>query len=166
MASERGWLLAAGGRSCKRAALRAASGSALERTPLTEQRRNALSRTSRLSRKRDFARVFARPLRFHDRCFVVLCVPNSLAYPRIGLALSRRRVAQASQRNRIKRQVRESFRLKGHDLGGLDIVLLPQPQIARFDNPTLRASLTCHWSNLAIRCSRLSEASSAATRDS
>ena len=166
MASESEWPPAAAGRSCRLVGPKAASASALEGKPVAKQRQNTLPRASRLNRSRDFARVFERPFRSHDRCFVVLCVANGLVHPRLGLAVSRRRVSWAHDRNRIKRQVRESFRLEGKHLGGYDIVVLPQAQVARLDNPTLRASLTWHWSKLAIHCSRSSLVPSAATRDS
>jgi len=53
--------------------------------------------------------------------------PNVLAHPRLGLSIGRR-VGTAPKRNRIKRLLRESFRLMQHDLPrGYDLVLVVRP---------------------------------------
>lgn len=72
------------------------------------------------------ARVVKRlgPLRVHS-------LPNSLNHPRLGLSVSRR-VGKAHQRNRIKRLLREAFRLEQHNLeGSLDLVIVVAPHETR-----------------------------------
>ncbi len=87
-----------------------------------------------------------------DRCFTVLYRPNALRRPRLGLAITRKRVRQAVSRHRIKRQVRESFRLAQHLLPGLDLVVLARDRTETRANDELHASLTKHWHRIHIRC--------------
>ena len=77
--------------------------------------------------------------------FTVLCMPNGSLEPRLGLAIGKKHCRLASNRNRLKRIVRESFRQNRHDLGGLDVVVLNQPGAAKADNRQLFASLAGHW---------------------
>ena len=45
--------------------------------------------------------------------------------PRLGLLVTRKHAARASERNRIKRCVREAFRLEQAALGPLDMLVRP-----------------------------------------
>jgi ribonuclease P protein component len=44
---------------------------------------------------------------------------------RLGLLVSRRHAARAVERNRIKRCIREAFRLEQQNLGALDVLVRP-----------------------------------------
>jgi len=50
-------------------------------------------------------------------------LPNSLAYPRLALVVSKRFAPRAVTRNRIRRLIREAFRLQQVGLGGSDCVV-------------------------------------------
>lgn len=68
---------------------------------------------------------------------------------RVGLAVSRRVSKRAVVRNRIKRQVRESFR---HNLGTLpsfDVMVVARGSAATQENAVLRADLERLWQRLA-----------------
>lgn len=45
--------------------------------------------------------------------------------PRLGMLISRRHAARAVVRNRIKRCIREAFRLEQERLGPLDVLVRP-----------------------------------------
>lgn len=77
--------------------------------------------------------------------FTVLYKQNGGQEARLGLAISAKHCRGAVRRNRLKRIVRESFRLHRRDLQGLDLVLLNQPQAARASNAALFDSLERHW---------------------
>lgn len=105
--------------------------------------------TARLRRAREFERAFKRGRRRTDNCFTVIAAANGLGRARLGLAIARRRVPRAVDRNRIKRVVRESFRRRAADLPPVDIVVLARSGIAGCDNARLFASLDDHWRELA-----------------
>jgi ribonuclease P protein component len=50
-------------------------------------------------------------------------LPNSLAYPRLALVVPKRLAPRAVTRNRIRRLIREAFRLQQQGLGGSDCVV-------------------------------------------
>ncbi len=77
--------------------------------------------------------------------FTVLYKKNGGREARLGLAISRKHCRGAVQRNRLKRIVRESFRVHRNQLEGLDLVVLNQPGAARAGNKALFDSLHRHW---------------------
>lgn len=109
------------------------------------------TRRQRLQDPAEFRYVFADPVRAGDRLVTVLGRANGRAYPRLGLAVARRRIGRAVRRNMFKRIVRESFRAHQGRLGGLDIVVLPKPAAADADRASLRASIDRQWEILRER---------------
>ena len=106
----------------------------------------------RLIRAADYKRVFVNPVRTTDKFFTVLAVNNHLQHPRLGLAIAKKQIARAVARNRIKRTIRESFRLRRHQLNSLDIVVLARRDAGKAAQELLRSSLERHWQKLADRC--------------
>lgn len=107
--------------------------------------RHRFRRQQRLTTAADYGRVFRQAKRSSDQLFTVLCRPDDRDAPRLGLAISKKHCKHAFQRNRIKRVVRESFRLNQHALPGLDIVVMNKPQTHRASSRQLHDSLEAHW---------------------
>jgi ribonuclease P protein component len=103
------------------------------------------TRRQRLTHPAQFQYVFAAPQRFGDRHVTVLARPNVVGRARLGLAVGRRKIARASQRNTFKRVVRESFRTRQDELNGYDIVVLPKRTAALADRRQLRTSIDRQW---------------------
>ncbi len=103
------------------------------------------TRDQRLLDKAAFQQVFGNGRASRDRNFTVLFCENGLEHARLGLAIAKRRVRRASQRNRLKRLVRESFRLAGNDLPAVDLVIMAGAGAESADNKTIFASLAAHW---------------------
>lgn len=77
----------------------------------------------RLTKRREFEGVFAAKARASVGAITVYSRPNGLPHPRLGLSVGRR-VGPAVVRSRIKRLVREAFRLSRAELpGGYDLVV-------------------------------------------
>lgn len=74
------------------------------------------------------------------------------AGPRLGLAVSKRRIPRAVGRNRFKRLVRESFRLRRSRLHDFDIVVLPRDPAREAPNTDLFQGLLSTWDRLAKLC--------------
>lgn len=68
--------------------------------------------------------------------------------PRLGLVISKKSIRLAVGRNRVKRLVRETFRLRQTKLGGLDVVVMSRAGVGDLPNPKLRAALDKHWETL------------------
>jgi ribonuclease P protein component len=49
--------------------------------------------------------------------------PNKLGYARLGMVVGKRQLKFAIARNRMRRIIRETFRLYGSDLPALDVVV-------------------------------------------
>jgi ribonuclease P protein component len=84
-------------------------------------------RRLRLIATRDFHRVMRQGVRVVDRRLVIWALPNALGLTRLGLTVGRRH-GGAVQRNRVKRVLREAFRLARERLpAGFDLVVSPHP---------------------------------------
>jgi ribonuclease P protein component len=89
----------------------------------------------RLSGERAFSAVFAEQVRRGSGPLVLYARPNTVGHHRLGLTVPRR-VGSAVRRNRIKRLIREAFRLQQHELPGsydLVVVVRPHPPAALAD---------------------------------
>lgn len=81
--------------------------------------------------------------------FRFLAHPTANTGPRLGVIVAKRFLKKAVDRNRVRRLVRESFRLNQHDLGGLDIVVLLRCNCAAELNGALYNCLRKQWQGLS-----------------
>jgi ribonuclease P protein component len=94
---------------------------------IVPERSYTFPRKHRLSKREEYRRVFDARVREARGALVVYALPNGLSHPRFGISLSRA-VGNAVRRNRIKRLLRESFRLHQYDLPvGYDFVVTVRP---------------------------------------
>jgi ribonuclease P protein component len=108
--------------------------------------------TQRLVHKTQFDAVYQRGSKLGDSCFLVLIRPNDLSMARLGLSVSARTVGNAVNRNRIKRVIRNSFRLAAAQLPAVDIVINTRPGAREASNAQLAERLSQHWKNVVKRC--------------
>ena len=109
-------------------------------------------RQHRLGKPADFQYVFDRAQKSADACLTVLARATGRGYARLGLAIAKKSVRRAADRNRIKRLARESFRLRHSGLGSVDFVVMARKPAEQASRETLRSALEKHWTSLVKRC--------------
>lgn len=121
------------------------------RDPCSERAREGFPRSARLLRRRDYERVFDGAVRSRDAGFTVLAVASCREHARLGLAVSKRQVRSAVERNRLKRRIRESFRRERALLAGLDLVVMAKREAGSWSGEAVFASLARHWDSVRRR---------------
>ncbi|SDO33852.1 ribonuclease P protein component [Vreelandella arcis] len=87
-------------------------------------------------------------LKVHGKGMMALARWNTLGHPRLGLVVSKKNVKLAVDRNRFKRLVRESVRLRQDQLPAVDIVVLARRGVQEVDNDVLFRQLHGMWKRL------------------
>jgi ribonuclease P protein component len=105
-----------------------------------------------LRTKPDFQKVHGAGKRIADSFFSMTVRPNDLGAPRLGLAVAIRTVGNAVARNRVRRIVKESFRLTQHELPAIDIVVAARVPVKGAAAADLHASLGMLWKKVAKQC--------------
>ncbi len=106
-------------------------------------------KTSRLLKAADYKAVFSKA-RFKVSCrhFLVLAIGNDRPNSRLGLVIAKKNIALAVQRNRLKRQLRNAFRLNTALLNGLDLVVLARKDADKLNNKKLNDIIESLWRDL------------------
>ena len=110
----------------------------------------------RLLKGTEFQAVRGTRLTVSTPSILILAKPNTFTTARLGLAISKRSVKLAVQRNLIKRIARESFRYHAANLPPIDIVLMVRPPVTLLTKSELRQCIDELWQQLAKRAQRLS----------
>jgi ribonuclease P protein component len=111
----------------------------------------------RLRSKLQFDAIYSGGRRIDDRFFGLRVKPNGLTHARVGLAVAIKTAGNAVKRNRLRRLVRESFRLAQHELPPVDIVVGAKFPSAKAPVTDLRASLATLWKRVASTCASSSK---------
>ena len=106
----------------------------------------------RLRHKGDFDAAYARGRRIGDGFFAVTVMRNEMGAPRLGLAVAVKVAGGAVARNRLRRIIRESFRLHQREIPPVDVVVSLRPKAREASSEALRASLAVLWKKVAEQC--------------
>jgi len=90
-----------------------------------KQARFGLGAEKRLASKADFERLLREGSRRSRSGYTLYFLARADGPPRLGILISRKHAARATERNGIKRCIREAFRLEQGSLGALDILVRP-----------------------------------------
>lgn len=128
------------------------------------RKRLTLPPQRRVRRKADFDAAYARGKRLGNGFFGVTIYdrrdrpegarrgPPDDGGPRIGLAVAVRIAGGSVQRNRIRRIIRESFRLHQHELPAADLVVSARPKARDASGPELHAAIAALWKKVIQQC--------------
>jgi ribonuclease P protein component len=116
---------------------------------MIERPRHTLPKSRHLRSPAEFAAVYDAKVRESRGPLMAYAKPNALGYPRLGMSVSRK-VGTAVRRNRIRRLIREAFRLLQHDLpSGYDFVIVVRPH-----EPAMLADYQRLMSSLFVKLHR------------
>lgn len=104
----------------------------------------------KLVTKAEFKSTFEQSTKITQKYLLALFKPNAKPHARLGLIVGKRVAKSAVVRNRIKRVIRESFRLNQERLKGLDIIILARQQCDTLTKIQLREGIDKLWEKLLI----------------
>ncbi len=114
----------------------------------------SLPKSRRLLNSKDFGWVFDEAtFRASHRHCLILARANESSKPRLGLVIAKKNIRLAVERNRIKRQIRESFRQRQHQLPGIDAIVLARKGLDKLDNADIHQLLNQLWQKIQHKVS-------------
>jgi len=109
---------------------------------------NSFPKSARLNSPKDFKVVFKQATKLNFTGFTIYVMKTKQAESRLGLAISKKSAKKAVSRNRIKRIIRDSFRLRRGNLVGWDIVFVSRSAAEQLSKPELQALTIKVWKRL------------------
>ncbi|SFA95091.1 ribonuclease P protein component [Azotobacter beijerinckii] len=107
-------------------------------------------REKRLLVPRQFKAVFDSPTaKVPGKHVLLLARPNDLEHPRLGLVIGKKSVKLSVGRNRLKRLIRDSFRLNQDSLAGWDVVVVARKGLGELENAEVTQQFGKLWKRLA-----------------
>lgn len=111
----------------------------------------SFSKADRILNRPNFVQLSNFGINIQNKDFIAVFKKNSSARTRIGITVTKR-VGNAVTRNRLKRLVREYFRLHKHDLTrGLDINIITKRRAAQQTTTEIHASLQDIFNRISRR---------------
>ena len=105
-------------------------------------------RAQRLRRPAEFRDVYSKGRRIGNEMFAANVLANSTGTARLGMAIAVRAAGNAVRRNRVRRLIRESFRLHRRSLPALDIIISARTAAWAAGAPQLREGLARLWQRI------------------
>ena len=104
-------------------------------------------RHARLLLPAEYNRIFAAGKRFSGACVTLVaarleahepdCQAKPSLRPRLGLALAKKQIKRAHERNRVKRLLRECFRASAQRLAGIELIAMAKTSAQKTSNSAL-----------------------------
>ena len=92
-------------------------------------------KSCRLLDSQDFARVFSKPdFRVSNKYILILGCWTDMNSGRLGVIVAKKNIGKANQRNRIKRLIREAFRIRKADFNHADLVVMARKGLQLLEN--------------------------------
>jgi len=107
------------------------------------------TRQQRLLNADDFQRVFDNTkFKASTRELLVLGAANDLGHSRIGFIIAKKNIRTAVHRNRIKRLIREYFRVHCSDLESADLIIMARRGFDKRPNSEINAAFSDLWKKI------------------
>lgn len=116
--------------------------------------RHRFPRCARLLHPAEFDAAFKNGRRCSAKFLSAIASASSGPQSRLGLTVSKKNAPRAVDRNRIKRQIRESFRRMLPLNPAVDIVVSARGGSAKASSAELRADLQQLWSRITLSCAK------------
>lgn len=117
---------------------------------------NVFSKPQRLLNQAQFQYVFDQaPIRVSHPALLILAKPNNSKHARLGLVIAKKQIKLAVRRNRIKRLIRESFRLRLKKLPPIDVIVLARSSADTLDNSEVTKILNGLWKRVSKKQQKL-----------
>lgn len=114
---------------------------------------DSFGRDRRLLKPTEFQHVLKRGVRVGGTFFRVIAVNSAHTRGRLGLAIAKRSLKRAVDRNLAKRVIRESFRQQeGVVVAGLDVVVMANPGVRGAPLAALRADIDRQLKRVRRKC--------------
>jgi len=114
-----------------------------------QQTNQSFAKEYRIVKPAQYKFIFNKPKRVIDNNFIVIAKNNKEKYPRLGLAISKKSIKLAVQRNRLKRLIREYFRTEVIATDQtIDFVVMAKKNIHLNSNEKLINSLSRNFNKL------------------
>ena len=112
-------------------------------------RKEGFSRRHRFAMRGSFGPILRSPRKLRGRWAVLHVASGEPGLSRLGIALTRRLVPAATDRNRLKRLLRERFRRHPVKLAGFDCVVTLRERFAEDQVPMLSQEVLSFFDRLA-----------------
>ena len=106
----------------------------------------------RIRRAAEFQIVFKQGKRLFEACFLCYVLKTDRDYARLGVVTNKRNCRLATDRNRIRRQIREQFRHIQHQLAGMDVVIALKSSVEKITDQEQAQCIEKLLSQLVARC--------------
>ncbi|MDC0589716.1 ribonuclease P protein component [Porticoccaceae bacterium] len=114
----------------------------------------AFGKNRRLLKSSDYTEVFDNnSVRVAHPNLLILSQPNGTETSRLGLVIGKKNVPTAVARNKIKRVVRETFRLTELPVA-VDLVFLARKDLGKLSSAELAALIRQSWVRLTARLNK------------
>ena len=114
----------------------------------------AFGKNKRLLKSSDYKEVFDNnSVRVAHPNLLILSEPNGTETSRLGLVIGKKNVPTAVTRNKIKRVVRETFRLTELPVA-VDLVFLARKDLGKLSSAELAALIRQSWGRLTARLNK------------
>ncbi|VFP81310.1 ribonuclease P protein component [Buchnera aphidicola] len=92
-----------------------------------------------------FQNVYIQKRRIYTKKFIMFICLNHFKFPRLGISISKKNITYAHDRNRIRRLIKESFRLVQNNLLLMDFIIIVKKNINLLSNKSVFYFLQKLW---------------------